>query len=1209
MEAREGDLAEYQQLFLLYEQTHEVDYLEAAIAVAESEGHPDNSSTGRDLRRMLSLKTQLSQPAAEPNTLQLCGPPHNTDDAAGKSDQAFSRYQRTGNLKDLDEAIELAKISACTPPEHPARALRMCRVCSMLAERFERRRTGGDYAMILQIIAAVQELTEAASEDVIRAVSPIVAEIISKIDGWVFNGIIQSTEDQVNASRVLINPRSDDGQVGGMQHWITKRPNMPSLRFDSADIEDPKAYEAGVMFHIVFPREPGDIDEAATHESEMLATTLEEDPRRMHWYCVLGQEFLRRYINRGVKEDLELAVRFGEQAVVAIPPKNIGRTQTLLCWANICTVMHGITGDANQLDTVIQILEEVMASPEGPGALPKWHCLTMLASVYRRIYRKTDDLDDLDQALEYMEEAVTLAGNTNPVELDTERKTLLETIYLSALASTSDLDKAIKLHDDALRMARARVPSDDTYELGMPGLELTDLLFRRFDKLRNKDDLSRGIKVGENILRVARYLKSDSATTGRRLLEPEMMREVARLVGVMLVDQFKISNGEDPAVAANLDRAAKLLNKALEGAYGMPAALLQWRISQMHLARFQHSKSPEELEKAHLWSLKALETAPHDDEMRYILSEHLAIILDTQMRHEAHHACDRTATLTKLPQLLALLLQEWEAEELKPNARINGARSAADILFHVGMVEEAFSLLEKAVAELPRVCQRSGRRDDQQYGLSQREIYGLASMAATAALRTGRSAYQALKLLEFGRGLISGFSIDCRSDLTDLRASYPEYAGMVESLRAEMDSPLVGGRMQRGKKRAAAEFEKTLDRIRELPGQEGFLLPPPPEALTKMAADGPIVVINCNTFGSHALIVTSLSIQSLPLPDLLPNDVEQHMDAMSASLKGTVKNYNKRNRSMGKHLLWLWDVAVSPILKHLKLRQSNLTRIWWIGVGKLSMAPFHAAGDHSPGSTRNTISRAISCYIPSIKAMSYTRQKQLSLFPAPEHISSFASGANEHPDSNRPRLLMVTMPTTVGKSALAGAKQEVKDIAGALSSESVSLKELEWPSAAQVLDQLPTHHIVHFACHGISDLTNPSDSRLLLQNPDPGSTEPDKLSVRAVSSANTDAAQIAYLSACSTAENRSVMLADEAIHIASSFQLAGFSHVLATLWESDDRLCQRVATEFYSRLFRGVDGVEANLRVAMAYHEAVKMVRDKKPKDFLGWAPFIHTGA
>jgi hypothetical protein len=47
-------------------------------------------------------------------------------------------------------------------------------------------------------------------------------------------------------------------------------------------ITDEKDQRAGIMFHIVYPREPEDIDEAATHEGEMLATTPQEDPRRMH---------------------------------------------------------------------------------------------------------------------------------------------------------------------------------------------------------------------------------------------------------------------------------------------------------------------------------------------------------------------------------------------------------------------------------------------------------------------------------------------------------------------------------------------------------------------------------------------------------------------------------------------------------------------------------------------------------------------------------------------------------------------------------------------------------------------------------------------------------------------------------------------------------------------------------------------------------------
>lgn len=64
-------------------------------------------------------------------------------------------------------------------------------------------------------------------------------------------------------------------------------------------------------------------------------------------------------------------------------------------------------------------------------------------------------------------------------------------------------------------------------------------------------------------------------------------------------------------------------------------------------------------------------------------------------------------------------------------------------------------------------------------------------------------------------------------------------------------------------------------------------------------------------------------------------------------------------------------------------------------MGPLARAPFHAAGDHSRrSSTRNTLRRAISSYIPTIKALAYARQKKLDL---------------NSPDSC---LLLVTMPTT-----------------------------------------------------------------------------------------------------------------------------------------------------------------------------------------------------
>ncbi|KAL0631343.1 hypothetical protein Q9L58_009789 [Maublancomyces gigas] len=119
---------------------------------------------------------------------------------------------------------------------------------------------------------------------------------------------------------------------------------------------------------------------------------------------------------------------------------------------------------------------------------------------------------------------------------------------------------------------------------------------------------------------------------------------------------------------------------------------------------------------------------------------------------------------------------------------------------------------------------------------------------------------------------------------------------------------------------------------------------------------------------------------------------------------------------------------------------------------------------------------------------------------------------------------------------------------------------------------------------------------------------PGKLPVEAISLINIKQAQVAYLSACCTAENPSPMLADESIHIACGFQLAGFSHILATLWESEDEACREVAVEFYRSLFNGQpDG--GHRVVSAAFHFAVKRLRHRMLRQPIKWASFIHTGA
>ena len=120
--------------------------------------------------------------------------------------------------------------------------------------------------------------------------------------------------------------------------------------------------------------------------------------------------------------------------------------------------------------------------------------------------------------------------------------------------------------------------------------------------------------------------------------------------------------------------------------------------------------------------------------------------------------------------------------------------------------------------------------------------------------------------------------------------------------------------------------------------------------------------------------------------------------------------------------------------------------------------------------------------------------------------------------------------------------------------------------------QLENYQIAHFACHGMSNSTDLSSSGLVLQRAaTDGCFEPDHLLVYHISRLQLRHAQVAYLSACSTAESEGAQSRDEVIHIVSGFKVAGFPNVVGSLLSAGDEECVEVATHFYSSLFGMAD--------------------------------------
>lgn len=887
---------------------------------------------------------------------------------------------------------------------------------------------------------------------------------------------------------------------------------------------------------------PEDLHQAIELGTKAVAAYDTGDPVRQYGLGNLGGFLLRRYDLLGAIEDLQQAIELGQEALGMTAVSHHYRQARLVNQSVLLMTRYMRLGTQGDRQQAIKLAEEAMLGtqvghPGRPG------CLHQLAIMFLIRYNHLQALKDLHHAVKMCKEAVaaTPVGNPDRVIFLTTLGVLRMNSWHRLPGSLEDLKEAIEINREALEATPVGQP-DRLTRLG----NLANCFHRLYLYSQSMEDLQQAIDLSEE--------------------------EVAA------------------ATADNPIRPSWLSN-----------------LSCFIRSRYLRLGTLEILDEATKRAEEALAATPADyPELADILQE-LATCISWRF--------NKTKSTEDIKRALELSRQAWNSTISSPQSRIAGAEMAARLLAHLHRWDESSSLLGEAVRMLPRLSRKSLERGDQEHQLSR--YSGLAALAASTAFKAGLAASHSLTLLELGRGIIMGLVIDCRSEISELQAKDPGLFNKFHCLRIEVDSPPRTEdylALARGEKRLddrtsyvqshhrredlVHELEETLADIRRLPGFEGFLLPPPSELLMAMAAEGPIVLFNSTKISSDAIIIRESIIKVLNLPSLIYQEAKNRMQSSRTFVRGKRSTYASRNGKMEEFLLWLWDVAVGPVLDDLQLTKAvgGLARVWWIGVGILSTAPFHAAGDHSPGSTRNTISRAISSYIPTIRALSYARERKLKIF-------------NSH-DS---RLLLVTMPTTPTKKPLTNAVQEAKEILDAVG-ERTNSTILHSPSVDQVLDKLQSNHIIHFACHGVSDPEHPSNSHVLLRKDDGSrSGALDLLTVETIAKTNIKNAQLAYLSACCTADNTSVKLADESIHIASAFHLAGFSHVLATLWESNDAACRQVARDFYGRLFsrEGDSEDEGHWRVSSAFHHAVKKLRDHEDnwRQPLLWASFIHTGA
>ncbi|MFC8661962.1 CHAT domain-containing protein, partial [Streptomyces sp. NPDC057199] len=648
------------------------------------------------------------------------------------------------------------------------------------------------------------------------------------------------------------------------------------------------------------------------------------------------------------------------------------------------------------------------------------------------------------------------------------------------------------------------------------------------------------------------------------------------------------------------------------------------RLSNLGLAlrtRFERSGAVADLDAAIDAGHQAVEITPTDHPDHALYLSILGVALRTRF--------ERSGAVADLDAAVQALVTASEVGSAAPSVRVWAGRAAGGLLASSDPGRAA-GLLEGAVRLLPEVAPRGLDRPDQQELLGR--LAGLAGDAAALALAdlsapVDERAGRALGLLESGRALLLAQVMATRGDLTDLRALHPDLAERFTELRDLLDqSPSssiwftradagpapVQDREARDRRRVAAELGVLLEQIRSLEGFASFALPPTVEELRGQAGPGPVVTFNVNAYRSDALLLTDQGVTVVALPDLTPALVVDHINAFHRALADSGDPDPNADRGAAQRrvreiLAWLWDTAVGPVLDALGYSGSpadgqEWPRVWWASGGLLSLLPLHAAGHHTSRhhpryQARTALDRVVSSYTPTIGALGYARQ----------HTTAPPAQA---------QTLIVAMPSTPGlqhQGRLSEVAREATQLQARLPHPILLTEPDTDTGSAGKGDQTPTRKavfthltevtIAHFACHGSSHPTDPSQSLLLLHD-----WQQDPLTVASLAPVNLDHARLAYLSACSTTFTRSQQLLDESIHLTAAFQLAGFPHVIGTLWEINDTYAADIADSFYARLTDSEKNVDTS-RAAHALHDTIRSLRDQLPLTPSLWAAHLHAGA
>ncbi|KAI1036834.1 hypothetical protein LB503_003312 [Fusarium chuoi] len=852
--------------------------------------------------------------------------------------------------------------------------------------------------------------------------------------------------------------------------------------------------------------------------------------------------------------DLDDAIKMSQKAVELTVSGNARYLSNL---AASLKTRFSVTEDLKDLEDGIALAKQaVNVTASDDPELPKW--LNNLGNHLSNRHLVTGSLDDLEEAISLNRRAAASASDATMRALFLNNLSAKLDLKAEATGNSINYDEAVELAKEAITLTPEGHP-DQAKWLN----NLATHLLEKFDRSWDLNDLqdainaaSRAADLTPNGPTKALYLDSVADGLNRKYDKMGLLADLEEAIHMteMALEMLPSHHSKRPQILSTL--------------------------ADLFSNRYLIKETIQDLDRAIELSREAADAKSDNHPYKAIYLDRLAMQLNLRSsisRTDPRPWKDLKESIQLERKAIAITVGNRPTWSFKNNLQAmlvikHGITKDQAIL--CPDKQKAYHAAQVITGLLPQLITRSHETSDKQHAAGSRA--GMTCSAAAAALQADRPVFEALQVLELGRGVLAKYSEEMLPGPLQLDQLSAEQAEAYAHLRDELKGPNTPALVDMGSsfqnhisglnKRhdLAKELEELIVEIRKLPGFEDLWTAPTEAEILHAAKYGPIVVINVSRARCDALLIEKHRMRSLALPNII-NDLYQFA--------------RKGDFGSSKVLEWMWNNITQPVLDALGYSQPHGEGAWphvlWIPTALLTLFPLHAAGYHQKESSETVLDRVVSSYSSSIRAIMRGRHKSLS--------SSFSSEAI-------PRALLVGMQHTPESGSLPYASKEI-DIVQRLC-ESAGLDTVRpKPRKEEVSEQLLGCKIFHFAGHGYTDEDDPSNSHLRLED---WKEDPFRVADLQGMNLREHLPFLAYLSACGTGQMKRYNLVDESIHLISAYQLAGFRHVIGTLWKVSDQCCVDIATTTYETM--GDLGL-SDESVSWGLHQASRELRDKWVKE------------